>query len=70
MANLTLSVPDISCDHCKQSIEGAVKVVEGVNGVEVHVPEKTVDVSFDDSKVQKDVISKTIEDQGFTVAPS
>ena len=70
MTFLTLSVPDISCDHCKQSIEGAVKVVEGVSAVEVHVPEKTVDVSFDDREVQKDIITKTIEDQGFTVATS
>ena len=70
MTNIKLSVPDISCDHCKQSIEGAVKVVEGVSAVEVHVPEKTVTVSFDDSRVQQAIITKTIEEQGFTVAPS
>ena len=68
MTNVTLSVPDISCDHCKQSIEGALKVVDGVSAVEVHVPEKTVDVSFDDQKVQQSALTKTIEDQGFTVA--
>ncbi|GJL56994.1 MAG: copper chaperone CopZ [Nitrospirales bacterium] len=67
MANVTLSVPDISCDHCKQSIEGALKVVEGVSAVEVHVPEKTVDVSFDDTKVQQGILTKTIEDQGYTI---
>ncbi len=67
MENVTLSVPDISCDHCKQSIEGALKVVDGVNTVEVHVPEKTVDVSFDEGKVQRSAITKTIEDQGYTI---
>jgi len=67
MANVTLSVPDISCDHCKQSIEGALKVVEGVSAVEVHVPEKTVDVNFDESKVQQSTLTKTIEDQGYTI---
>ncbi|WP_447968461.1 copper ion binding protein [Nitrospira sp. M1] len=67
MAYVTLSVPDISCDHCKQSIEGALKVVEGVSAVEVHVPEKTVDVSFDDTKVQQGILTKTIEDQGYTI---
>ncbi|GJL51929.1 MAG: copper chaperone CopZ [Nitrospirales bacterium] len=67
MANVTLSVPDISCDHCKQSIEGALKVVEGVSAVEVHVPEKTVDVNFDESKVQQGILTKTIEDQGYTI---
>ncbi len=70
MINVTISVPDISCDHCKQTIEGALKVVDGVSAVEVHVPEKTVDVSFDDVKVQHAEITKAIEDQGFTVEVS
>ena len=70
MTNVTLSVPDISCDHCKQSIEDALKVVDGVSAVEVHVAEKTVDVSFDDLKIQQPALAKTIEDQGFTVAAS
>ncbi len=70
MENITLSVPDISCDHCKESIEGALKSVDGVSAVEVHVAKKTVDVSFDDAKIQAAVINKTIEDQGFTVARS
>ena len=70
MENVTISVPDISCDHCKQTIEGALKGVEGVSAAEVHVPEKTVDVSFDDATVQQAAITKAIEDQGFTVAAS
>ncbi len=67
MENVTISVPDISCDHCKQTIEGALKGVEGVSAAEVHVPEKTVDVSFDETRIQQNVITKVIEDQGFTV---
>ncbi|MGB0908972.1 MAG: cation transporter [Nitrospirales bacterium] len=67
MRNVTISVPDISCDHCKQTIEGALKVVDGVSAAEVHVPEKTVDVSFDETKIQENTINKTIEDQGFMV---
>ena len=67
MANVTISVPDISCDHCKQSIEGALNILDGVSSSEVHVTEKTVDVNFDESKVQQSVLTKAIEDQGFTV---
>lgn len=68
MENVTISVPDISCGHCKETIEGALKGVEGISAAEVHVPEKTVDVNFDETKIQRDTITKTIEDQGFTVA--
>lgn len=67
MNSVKLSVPDISCDHCKTSIEGAVSVLNGVARVEVSVPDKTVEVEFDEG-VDQDTITATIEDQGYTVA--
>ncbi len=70
MTNLTLSVPDISCGHCKSSIEGAVDVLAGVDKVEVHIDPKTVDVAFDESTTSLDVIIEAIEEQGYDVARS
>ncbi len=67
MTNITLSVPDISCGHCKTSIEGAVAELDGVDTVEVHIEEKTVDVAFSDS-VATDSIIDAIESQGYDVA--
>ncbi|NOX23007.1 MAG: heavy-metal-associated domain-containing protein [Actinobacteria bacterium] len=67
MTNITLSVPDISCGHCKTSIEGAVSELDGVDTVEVHIEEKTVDVAFSDS-VATDSIIDAIESQGYDVA--
>ena len=37
MTTRTLSVPDISCGHCKSSIEGAVGPLDGVELVEVAI---------------------------------
>ncbi|MEE9582486.1 MAG: cation transporter, partial [Acidimicrobiia bacterium] len=37
MSTRTLSVPDISCGHCKSSIEGAVGPLDGVELVEVAI---------------------------------
>ena len=68
MTKITLSVPDISCDHCKQSIQGAVGKLEGVNTVNVHIDPRTVDVEFDDNRVNRESIVKSIEGQGFPVA--
>lgn len=65
MTKLTLSVPDISCDHCKAAIEGAVGSL-GVEHVEVTIEAKTVAVSFDDP-VSRDAIVAAIEDQGYEV---
>jgi copper ion binding protein len=67
MTDLSLSVPGISCDHCKHSIEGAVSSVAGVDGVIVHIPERLVDLSFDDRSVSLETIIEAIEGVGYEV---
>ncbi len=68
MTTTTLSVPDISCGHCKSSIEGAVGELDGISTVEVTIDAKTVDLSYDDSAVTLDTIIEAIEGQGYEVA--
>ena len=63
----TLQVPEVHCDHCKTSLEGAVGDLGGVSRVEVSVPDATLDVSFDESSVDLSTIKKTIEEQGYAV---
>ena len=67
MDTTTLSVPDISCDHCKMSIEGAALAVDGVETAMVDIEEKRVTVSYDD-RVELDTIVTAIEEQGYDVA--
>ena len=67
MTQIKLAVPDISCDHCKMSIEGAVGELQGVSQVEVSVADRTGDVSFADPLTQADIVT-AIEDQGYDVA--
>ncbi|MEX0946494.1 MAG: cation transporter [Acidimicrobiia bacterium] len=68
MINQTLSVPDISCDHCKMSIEGALRLVTGIETAQVNIPAKTVALSFDESAVSLDRIIGVIGDVGYEVA--
>jgi copper chaperone len=68
MTNQTLSVPDISCDHCKMSIEGALTVVSGIEAAEVDIPAKTVALSYDESAVSLEQIIGVIADAGYEVA--
>lgn len=63
----TLSVPDISCGHCKSSIEGAVGALDGVSSVKVSVDERSVDIDFG-APTDLEAIITTIEDQGYEVA--
>lgn len=63
----TLSVPDISCGHCKMSIEGAVSKLDGISKVEVHIEAKTVDIDFT-APADLDSVIAAIEEQGYDVA--
>ena len=68
MTTITLSVPDISCAHCKTSIEGAVAPLEGVERAEVTIDTRSVDVTYDVDAIDRDAIVTAIEDQGYDVA--
>lgn len=66
MTDITLSVPEIHCDHCKMSIEGAVSALDGVTKAEVDVPTATVAVTFG-APVGVESIVAAIEEQGYDV---
>ena len=66
MTDLTLSVPEIHCHHCKMSIEGAVSLLEGVGRVLVDVASATVDLGFEDPATLEQIVA-AIEAQGYSV---
>ena len=68
MTSKTYSVPDVSCGHCKMAIEKAVGALEGVSSVDVSVEGKTVDIDFDEGRVEETSILETLEDTGYPVA--
>lgn len=67
MNQVSLLAPEIHCDHCKTSIEGAVRALPGIAVVEVSVPDTKVEVSFDESLVDLDQIKTAIQEQGYAV---
>lgn len=67
MSKQVLSVPEVHCDHCVSSIEGAVGTLSGVSKVQVDLDRKDVTVDFDDSAVTLESIVAAIEGQGYDV---
>ncbi len=67
MKEQTLEVPEVHCDHCVSSIEGAVAGLAGVSEVKVDLSAKNVKVVFDDGTVGLEQIVDTIEGQGYDV---
>ena len=60
----TYSVPDVSCGHCKASIEGEVGKLDDVSSVNVDIDSKTVTVEGDASD---DDIKAAIDEAGYEV---
>ena len=67
MVTETLSVPEIHCDHCKSSIEGALGPIGGVEGASVDIAARTVTVIYDDASVDRGDLVEAIEQQGYEV---
>jgi len=68
MVETTLSVPDVSCEHCVKTINGALGAVDGVEQVSTDIPSKTVHLKYDASQVSMDKIEEILDDAGYTVA--
>ena len=67
MTSRTLSVPEISCGHCKSSIEAAVTPLDGVDRVEVQIEAQTVELEYDGTDETLTTIVTAIEDVGYEV---
>lgn len=61
------SVPEMSCGHCKATVENAVSSVGGVRSAEVNLEARTVTVDHDDT-VDNSTIVGAIEEVGYQVA--
>ena len=68
MTQVTLNVPDISCGHCKMSIEGAVNGLSGIKSAVVDIEARTVAIAFDDAAQTLETVVNAIEEQGYDVA--
>jgi copper chaperone len=65
MENVVLQVEGMSCGHCVNSVEGALKNLG--TAAKVDLASKSVSVDFDENKVTLTAIKEAIEDQGYDV---
>ena len=67
MTTMTITVPEIHCDHCKHSIEGALAPLPGVASARVDVNARTVTVEVDERVTDRGRLVAAIEEQGYDV---
>jgi copper chaperone len=64
---ITFKVEGMSCNHCKQSIENAVRALEGVTGAAVDLEQNQVEVTFDPQTVKKEALQAAVTNAGYRV---
>lgn len=63
----TLSVPDMSCNHCKMTVERALGAVPEAGKVTVDLAGKTVEVA---GPATADVLIKALDQAGYPASVS
>ena len=67
--NVLFTVPEISCGHCKDTIETTLNNVESIESVSVDIEKKSVEV-ISSSDLDMMNVSQLLDEQGYTVVQS
>jgi copper chaperone len=65
MAQISLKIEGMSCQHCVMNVQKVLDHIESVRSAAVSIGSVTVDV--DDPTTNKDIIVKAIQDAGYKV---
>ena len=66
--SVTLSVPDVSCEHCVKTVSGTLGQQPSVQNVNVDLDQKTVSFAYDPDQVSLDTLEAALDDAGYTVS--
>ena len=67
MTDVTISALGISCDTCKNAIEGALRPLPGVHAADVDIAAREVRVAYDGAAITRAALDSAIEEQGYEV---
>jgi copper chaperone len=65
MQTKTVTVPNVSCNHCKMRIEKTLNGLKGVASSAVNVPQKSLTVKWDDANVGWEAIKGALDKLGY-----
>ena len=67
MAEATIKIEGMSCQHCVMRVKKAFEVLPGIAVLDVKIGGATV--TYDESMVKRDDLEAAVEAAGYTVAP-
>lgn len=60
----TFEISGMKCNHCKATVENAVKALPGVTGAEASIEERTLTVDYEPAAVSEQQIADAVADSG------
>lgn len=70
MKKMTFNVEGMSCGHCQNAVEKALRSTPGVAEADVDLSQKTVSVTIEPTQVDKNKIILVITEAGYEVTGS
>ena len=67
MSRAVLSVPDISCGHCENTITKALTGQPGVNSVKVDIPARQVALEYDAAQLSLNRVKEILAEEDYPV---
>jgi len=67
MKKIEFKIDGMTCNGCVKSIEGAIKMLDGVNIVNINLDTKTAKVEFDEDKLSEEDIFKAVKVMGYKI---
>lgn len=63
---IVLGVKGMTCAHCRQHVEDALKAVKGVKSVQVGLEEQKAEIVCAQGKVSRETLIQAVKDAGYT----
>ncbi|MBI1822945.1 MAG: heavy-metal-associated domain-containing protein [Nitrospirae bacterium] len=68
METINLNVTGMTCQHCVQSVKGALEKLHGVNSVSVVLDQGNVKIEFDSALVNLQQLRGAVVEAGYEVS--
>lgn len=63
---LALSVPEMVCEMCQDQLTGVIGGLDGIDRIEFDMPQKSITVTFDPTRVDPAAIENAVLEAGYS----
>ncbi len=65
MKTVRLAIEGMSCGHCRDTVEKALRNQDGVTAATVHLDANAAEVEFEETRVSPEQLVAVVEEEGY-----